>query len=211
MSALTQWLTSSQDYFLQLDWLGVLLYAAAIVLLGLVCAPLSPAAVAGGMMFGFGRGFVAITLGTGGAAVVNFLISRYLLREPIARRLEKNEKFRLIDAAIGREGWKIVGLLRFVPMPFGVANYAYGLTAIPLLPYTLATVVAIIPANVFLTWAGVTAREGVAAATGAGHAKNPGEYIFLGLGLIAFFLALRQITKIARTALAKREPAAAMK
>jgi uncharacterized membrane protein YdjX (TVP38/TMEM64 family) len=209
MSALTQWLTSSQDYFLQLGWLGVLLYAGAIVLLGVVCAPLSPAAVAGGMMFGFGRGFVAITLGTGGAAVVNFLISRYLLRGPIARRLEKNEKFRLIDAAIGREGWKIVGLLRFVPMPFGVANYAYGLTAIPLLPYTLATVVAIIPANVFLTWVGVTARDGVAAATGAGHAKHPFEYVFLALGLIAFFLALRQITKIARTVLARRDLTAA--
>ena len=208
MSALTHWLTSSQDYFRELGWLGVLLYAGAIVLLGVVCAPLSPAAVAGGMMFGFGRGFVAITLGTGGAAVVNFLISRYLLREPIARRLEKNEKFRLIDEAIGREGWKIVGLLRFVPMPFGVANYGYGLTAIPLLPYTLATVAAIIPANAFLTWVGVTAGEGVAVATGAGHARHPGEYVFLGLGLIAFFLALRQITKIARSALAKREPAA---
>ena len=208
MSALTHWLTSSQDYFRELGWLGVLLYAGAIVLLGVVCAPLSPAAVAGGMMFGFGRGFVAITLGTGGAAVVNFLISRYLLREPIARRLEKNEKFRLIDEAIGREGWKIVGLLRFVPMPFGVANYGYGLTAIPLLPYTLATVAAIIPANAFLTWVGVTAGEGVVVAIGVGHARHSGEYVFFGLGLIVFFLVLRQITKIARSALAKREPAA---
>lgn len=208
MSALTSWLTNSQDYFQQLGWLGVFLYAGVIGLLGVVCAPLSPTAVAGGMMFGFARGFVAITIGTGLAAVLNFLISRYLLRGPIARRLDKNEKFRLIDAAIGREGWKVVGLLRFVPMPFGVANYAYGLTAIPLLPYTLATVVAIIPANVFLTWVGVTAKEGVAVATGAGHAKNPVEYVFLGVGLVAFFLALRQITKIARTALAKRDPAA---
>jgi uncharacterized membrane protein YdjX (TVP38/TMEM64 family) len=207
MSALTNLLTQSQDYFLHLGWFGVLLYALAIALLGVLCAPLSPTAVAGGMMFGFGRGFVAITLGTGLAAVLNFLISRYLLRGPIARRLEKNEKFRLIDAAIGREGWKIVGLLRFVPMPFGVANYAYGLTAIPLVPYTLATIVAIIPANAFLTWVGVTAREGVAVATGAGHAKNPGEYVFLALGLVAFFLALRQITKIARNALAKRDAA----
>ena len=204
MSAFTQSLTSSQDYFLQLGWLGILLYAGGVALAGLVCAPLSPLAVAGGMMFGFGRGFVAITLGTALSAAGNFLVARYLLRGPIARRLEKNEKFRLIDAAIGREGAKIVALLRFVPMPFGGANYAYGLTAIPLGPYLLATMVAIVPANAFLTWVGVTAHEGVAAATGAGHARNPGEYVFLGLGLVAAYFALRQITKIARTALAKR-------
>jgi uncharacterized membrane protein YdjX (TVP38/TMEM64 family) len=205
MSPLINWLTHSQDFFVHLGWLGVLLYAGAIAVLGLLCAPLSPAAVAGGMMFGFGRGFVAITLGTGLAAVLNFLVSRYLLREPIARRVAKHEKFRLIDEAIGREGWKVVGLLRFVPMPFGLANYAFGLTAIPLVPYALITIVAIIPANAFLTWVGVTAHAGIAVATGAGP-KHPGEYVFIGVGLVAFFLALRQVTKIARTALAKRDP-----
>jgi uncharacterized membrane protein YdjX (TVP38/TMEM64 family) len=207
MSALINWLIHSQDFFRHLGWLGVVLYGLGVAVLGILCVPLSPTAVAAGAIFGFWRGFIAITIGTGLAAVVSFLTSRYLLRGPIARRLERNEKFRLIDAAIGREGWKIVGLLRFVPMPFGVANYGYGLTAIPLVPYTLATLVAIIPANTFLTYVGVTAQEGVAVASGRGHAKSPVEYVFLGVGLIAFFLALRQITKIARTALAKREPA----
>src|SRR5262249_351515 len=116
MSALTNWLTHSQDFFLNLGWLGVLLYAGAIGLLGGVCVPLSPVAAAGGAMFGFWGGFVAVTIGTALAAVLNFLISRYLLRGPIERRLARNEKFRLIDMAIGREGWKIVALLRFVPM-----------------------------------------------------------------------------------------------
>src|SRR5204862_6765127 len=130
-------------------------------------------------MFGFWRGFIALSIGTAMAAVLNFLISRYLLRGPIERRLAKNEKFRLIDAAIGREGWKIVALLRFVPMPFGVANYAYGLTAIPLLPYTLATIVAVIPANIVITWFGMAAKQGVVAASGTGHTK---DLVVLGVG-----------------------------
>jgi uncharacterized membrane protein YdjX (TVP38/TMEM64 family) len=209
MSALTSWLLHSEEYFRQLGWLGVLLFAGIIVVVQLVSVPLSPLAVAGGMIFGFAGGLAAITLGTGLGAVVNFLLSRYLLRGPIARRLEKNAKFRLIDAAIGREGWKIVALLRFCPIPFGLANYCYGLTAIPLVPYLAATVVAIVPGNIFLSWLGVTARAGIAVATGTSRPHHPLEYVFLGLGLVAAFFALRHITKIARQALAKQEPSAA--
>ena len=207
MAAFTQWLTSSEDYFQQLGWTGVLLYAAGIVLVQLVCAPLSPVAIAGGLIFGFTRGFAAITIGTAAGALLNFVLSRYFLRGPIARRLERNEKFRLIDHAIGREGWKIVALLRFCPIPFGLANYSYGLTAIPLVPYFLATVVAIIPGNLFFVWLGVTAHAGVAAATGTGRAQHPLEYVFLVIGLVAGFLALRKISRIARDALQGREPA----
>lgn len=207
MSAFTQWLANSQEYFQQLGWAGVLLYAGAIVLVQLVCAPLSPVAIAGGLIFGFTRGFAAITIGTAAGALVNFVLARYFLRGPIARRLERNEKFRLIDAAIGREGWKIVALLRFCPIPFGLANYSYGLTAIALVPYLAATVFAIIPGNLFFVWLGVTAHAGVAAATGAGRPRHPIEYLFLAVGLLAAFFALRQISRIARRALERREPA----
>ncbi len=202
MSDLIHWLTSSETYFQQLGWAGVAAFAGGIVLAQMFVAPLSPVAFAAGMIFGLGRGWVAITLGTGVGAAVNFLISRYLARGPIARRLERNEKFRLIDAAIGREGWKIVLLLRFVPMPFGVANYAYGLTAIGFWPYILTSIAAIIPANTFLVYLGHSAHAGLAAATGAEHPRHPGEYVLLGVGVVAAFLALRHITKVARAALA---------
>jgi len=80
MSALINWLNSSQDYFRQLDWLGVALFAAAIVLAQMFMAPLSPMAVGAGLIFGLGRGWVAITLGTGLGAAINFLIARYVAR-----------------------------------------------------------------------------------------------------------------------------------
>lgn len=202
MSPILHWLTSSQDYFQQRGWLGVLLFVCGIVAVQLLITPMSPVAVAAGLIFGMGRGWVAITLGTGIGAAVNFLISRYVARNAIARRLANNEKFRLIDAAIGREGWKIVALLRFVPMPFGIANYAYGLTAIRFWPYLLTSIVAIIPANTFLVWLGVTAQAGLAAASGAERPRHPGEYVLLAVGIVAAFLALRHITKVARAAVA---------
>lgn len=202
MSSFLDWLHSSQDYFVQRGWLGVLMFAGVVVIAQMFIAPMSPVAIGAGFGFGFGRGWIAITLGTAVGAAVNFLISRYVARGPVARRLEKNEKFRLIDAAIGREGWKIVFLLRFVPMPFGLANYAYGLTAIPFWSYLLASVVAIVPANTFLVYLGHTAHAGLAVASGAEHPRHPGEYVLLGVGVIAAFFALRHISKVARAAVA---------
>ena len=205
MSAFSQQILHWERFFQDLGWLGVLVYAALIVGLQVFCAPLSPVAIAAGLIFGIGRGFVAVELGTVVGAAVNFIASRYLMRERISRWLMRHEKFRLIDAAIGREGGKIVALLRFCPIPFGLANYSYGLTAVGFVPYMLATVLAIIPANFFFVWFGATSHDALAAATGTQSATPPGKIIFTIIGLIAFFAALTYVARIARAAVAKGE------
>ena len=205
MHRLTDLVLSSHDKFAHFGWLGVLAYAGSIVLMQMVIVPLAPFALGAGGIFGFWQGFIAITLGTNAGAAVNFLLSRHLARNAVTRWLGHHEKFRLIDNAVGREGWKIIALLRLCPIPFGLANYAYGLTAIAFWPYFLATFFAIIPANCFFVWLGATAQHGLAAATGAEQARHPGEYAFLAIGLIAFFLVLRHITKLAKAAVAKAD------
>ncbi len=137
------------DTLQHLGWLGVLGYAAGLVLLQMLFIPLAVFGVAAGAIFGFWKGVLAITIGTNVGAIVNFLLSRYVARGAVNRYLSHHEKFRLIDAAIGREGGKIIALLRLCPMPFGLANYCYGLTAIRFWPYCIATFLAIIPANCF--------------------------------------------------------------
>ena len=206
MHAIIDWLTASQQSLQELGWFGVIAWAAVILLAQVFVAPLSPLAIAGGFMFGFWSGFLAITLGTGAGAAVNFLLARHVAREAIARRLEQNDKFRLIDAAIGREGWKIIALLRFCPIPFGFANYAYGLTAIPFSPYLAATVLAIIPGNVLFVWLGATAQAGLAVALGADRPRHPIEYVLLAIGLCAAFAAMTYVAKVARAAVAQAAP-----
>jgi uncharacterized membrane protein YdjX (TVP38/TMEM64 family) len=210
MTALTEWLTSSQDYFRNLGWTGIVIWAVVIVVAQLFVIPLSPVAIAGGFMFGLGRGLLAIEVGTAIGAALNFLIARYAARDALARRLEQNEKFRLIDAAIGREGWKIIAMLRFCPIPFGFANYAYGLTAIRFWPYFLATIVAIIPGNLLFVWMGATAQAGLEVLLGANRPRHPMEYVLLVLGLCAGFVAMTYIARIARAAVAKVEPEASV-
>lgn len=192
-----------EQFFHGLGWLGVLAYAVAIVGIQMLCAPLAPVAVGAGFIFGLGRGFIAVMLGTGFGAVVNFLISRHLARGRVQRWLGKNEKFKLIDAAIGREGWKIVALLRFCPMPFGIANYSYGLTAVRFVPYCAATFLTIIPANFFFAWFGASSQDALKTVSGGGGAAPPGKIVFTIVGLVAFFAALTYVTKIARAAVAR--------
>ena len=206
MASITEYIThllaQSQATFQQLGFWGVLLFAAGIVVAQMAILPLSPVALAAGAIFGFWWGFIAITLGTNVGAAVNFLLSRYIAREAISRRLGHNEKFRMIDAAVGREGWKIIVLLRLCPLPYGLANYCYGLTAIRFWPYFFATCFTIIPANAFFVWLGASTR---AFAGEGAHAHHPGEKVLLVIGLIAGFCALSYITRLAKAAVDKVE------
>lgn len=205
MKFLTEWLSSSQEFFLHLGPLGYLLYILLMPLAGLASLPLSPFAISAGMLFGFGPGFLMVQTGTLACAALNFIISRHFLRSFVQRKLGANPKFKAIDAAVGREGWKIVALLRFVPMPFGIANYAFGLTAIPFWPYLFATAAPIVVTNIFFVWLGTTAHAGLDAMNGTGRSRHPMEIVLMVLGLVAAFTAVVVVTRIARQAIARRD------
>ncbi|HEY3898451.1 MAG TPA: TVP38/TMEM64 family protein [Chthoniobacter sp.] len=212
MSAIIQHLLSRidtwHDALQHLGWLGVLGYAVGLVVLQMALIPLSVFGVGAGAIFGFWKGVLAVTIGTNAGAAVNFLIARYVARGTVTRYLAHHEKFRLIDAAIGREGGKIVALLRLCPMPFGLCNYCYGLTAIPFWHYFWATFVSIIPANCFFVWLGSSAHAGLAVAAGGSHQRQPGEYVLMGVGVVAAYCALSYITRLAKAAISRTEPAA---
>lgn len=201
LNHIIQWLESSQAYIQSLGILGVFAYAGIFVVAQMFLIPGSPIALAGGYFFGFAYGLAGLTLGTTVGAAVNFLISRYVARGYVLRKFGGNEKFRLIDEAIGRKGWKIIALLRFAPIPFGLANYCYGITSVKFVPYILATFFTVIPANAFFTWTGHSSKEGLDVLLGKGRPRHPMEYVLLGVGIIAAFLALRYVAKIAQEAI----------
>jgi len=201
INQIIQWLEASQTYIQSLGWLGVFAFAGVFVVVQMCMIPGSPLAIAAGYFFGFTHGFVGLMIGTTLGATVNFLISRYLARELVMRKFGKNEKFRLIDEAIGRKGWKIIALLRFVPIPFGLANYSFGLTSVKFLPYFIATFFTVIPANAFFVWTGASSKESLDVLLGKGRPRHYLEYVFLGVGIIAAFLALRYVAKIAQEAI----------
>jgi len=199
---LVQFLERLQQSIQGMGALGIFAFAGIFILAQMLMAPVAPLGMAFGFFFGFTRGWLGLMLGCAIGASINFLITRHLARTAVTRWLGANEKFRMIDRAVAREGWRIVVLLRFVPIPFGLANYCYGLTPVRFGPYLAATCVAVIPPNCLFVWMGATAQGSLSSLVGKGRPHHPLEYVFLGVGVIAAVLVLRHVAKIARDAVA---------
>lgn len=172
-------------------------YAAAAV----AFLPGSILTLAAGAIFGIAAGvlyvFIAAVLGSSAA----FLVSRYLARGAIERRLAGNARFAAIDRAVGAEGRKIVFLLRLSPVfPFNVLNYALGLTQVRFADYLVASV-GMLPGTLLYVYYGKLAGDVAALAGGARVEKGAGYYGVLVLGLVATVLVTLVVTRTARRAL----------
>lgn len=171
-------------------------YAAATV----AFVPGSVLTLAAGAIFGLGSGmvyvFAAATLGS----ALAFLVARYIARQAIERRLEGNERFTAIDRAVGREGFKIVVLLRLSPVfPFNLLNYALGLTGVRFRDYVLASI-GMLPGTLLYVYYGKVAGD-VARLAGGAQVRGAAYYGVLALGLAATVLVTAVVTRTARRAL----------
>lgn len=175
----------------------ILGYAVATV----AFIPGSLLTLAAGAIFGLVEGtiytLIGATLGSSGA----FLVARYLARRKIERKIAGNAKFAAIDKAVGREGFKIVALLRLSPaFPFSLLNYALGLTKVTFLQYVAASI-AMLPGSLLYVYYGKAAGSLAALAGGAKTEKGPGSWIVLGLGLVATIVVTTFVTRLAGKAL----------
>ena len=96
-----------------------------------------------------------------------------LARDWVAAKIEGNPKFKAIDEAVAREGWKIVALLRLSPVvPFNLLNYAFGLTRVSLRDYVIASWIGMMPGTLMYVYLGSVAGD-LAGAGGARAARRP--------------------------------------
>jgi uncharacterized membrane protein YdjX (TVP38/TMEM64 family) len=162
---------------------GLLLTAPAGLLYGVVIGTLivSPASVIG--------------------ATCAFLIARYVARGWVTRKLEKQEKFAAIDRAVGKNGFKMVLLLRLQPViPFNLLNYALGLTRIRLRDYVIASWIGMFPATVLYVYLGSIVQN--LSELLRGHLPgSPLRTTLLWTGLAATIVLVWYIGRIARNAL----------
>jgi uncharacterized membrane protein YdjX (TVP38/TMEM64 family) len=186
-----------------LGLIGLALFVVILAVSSLFFFPASPIIIATAAVFGFQLGILGSVFGVGLGASLGFFISRSFLRKDIAERLRKNPTFRAIDLAIAEEGWKIVALLRLCPIPFGLANYFYGLTGIRFQPYLWTTILGSLPSIVLFCHLGSAGKASLEAlATGNFH-KGAGEITFLALSVVATVAALIFLPRFARRAIAK--------
>jgi uncharacterized membrane protein YdjX (TVP38/TMEM64 family) len=180
---------------------GPIVFIVAYAVATVAFVPGSLLTLAAGAIFGLASGialvFVAATIGSTAA----FLVSRYLARSAIEKRLSANAKFAAIDRAVGAQGRKIVFLLRLSPVfPFNLLNYGLGLTKVSLSDYVSASI-GMLPGTLLYVYYGKLVGDVAALTAGASPEKGSGYYMVLVLGLVATVVVTTLVTRTARAAL----------
>ncbi len=195
---LGDWIKTLSAWADQLGPFGIvvfaLVYAAATVLL----IPGSALTIAAGLVFGVGLGFVAAWSGAVLGSALAFLIGRHAARSKIEEKTRGDSKFKAIDEAIGKQGWKIVGLLRLSPLiPFNVSNYFYGITKVGFWPYVFASAGGMIPGTLLYVYLGAAGK----ATLSGGEKLTPLQIGFFVGGLLVTIGVTFWVTRIAKQAL----------
>jgi uncharacterized membrane protein YdjX (TVP38/TMEM64 family) len=182
---------------------GPVLLGAIYIPACVLMVPGSLLTLGAGYAFGLVRGLLAVSAGSTLGACAAFLISRYLARDWIERKVAGNPKFRAVDRAVGRQGFQIVLLTRLSPIfPFNALNYAYGLTGISLPRYALASWLGMLPGTIMYVYFGSAAKDLADVASGRAAAR-PASQVFFYLGLVLAVVVSVLVARIARAALAE--------
>jgi uncharacterized membrane protein YdjX (TVP38/TMEM64 family) len=119
----------------------------------------------------------------------------------MVKRMSQNRRFRAVDAAIKREGRRIVFLLRLSPaFPFNLMNYALGVTSVRLVDYVVACI-GMLPVTILWVYYGRLIGDVANVVAGAHVVHGPGYWVVLALGLVATIIVTIVITRAARRAL----------
>lgn len=127
----------------------VLIYAVATVLF----LPGSLFTMSAGALYGPVWGTALSLIGATLGATLAFWVSRYILGHWVQRRVEGKRKQLL--ARVDEEGWRVVALLRLVPLvPFNVLNYLLGITSIGTMTYAMTSLVCMLPGSFVYAYLG---------------------------------------------------------
>ncbi|RCJ17244.1 SNARE associated Golgi family protein [Nostoc sp. ATCC 43529] len=184
--------------------LGPIAYIVIYNLATLLFIPGSLLTIKGGCLFGVFWGSIYVLIAAIIGATLAFLIGRHFSRNWVCQQMDKHPKFKAIDLAVSKEGWKIVLLTRLSPIfPFNLLNYAFGVTQVSLKDYILGSF-GILPGTVMYVYIGSLA--GNLAMINTSHQPVTPETqiwqcVMQIVGLIATVAVTIYITKIARKSL----------
>lgn len=196
-----QWLRDALQWINSLGAVGAVAFTLLYIIATVAFLPGSILTLGAGIVFGIVLGSFYVFIGATIGATTAFLVGRYLARGWVAKKIERNQKFRVIDEAVGREGLKIVLLTRLSPLfPFNLLNYAYGITGVSLKDYIIGSV-GMIPGTIMYVYIGSLAGN-LATVGSETQPTNPTiQWTIQIMGFIATVAVTLYITQVARKAL----------
>src|SRR5262249_45329426 len=151
----------------------------------------------GGFFFGLWWGFLIVLIGNLTGAAISFLIGRTIGRRYLERRLEKSRRFRGLEPAVEREGWKLILLSQLHPLfPSSLMNYLYGLTKIRFRTCMVWIAIGQAPGLFLYAYLGTLGQLGLRLARGETHPRAY-EYWAWGGGLLVSLAILALMGRIA--------------
>jgi uncharacterized membrane protein YdjX (TVP38/TMEM64 family) len=131
------WATSVGPWF-------PLAFLAAHIVVTVFPFPRTVFTLAAGLLFGPYLGVPLAVVASTASAVLALLLVRAAGWQ--LSRLVRHPRVDSLDARLRERGWPAIVSMRLIPaVPFSVANYAAGASAVRVLPYTLATLVGLLP------------------------------------------------------------------
>ncbi|MBI5248740.1 MAG: FAD-containing oxidoreductase [Desulfomonile tiedjei] len=200
-----QYLIAALEWTQGLGVWGPIFLAGIYVLAAVLFLPGSVLTLGAGFLFGVPEGLLTVWIGANLGAFAAFLVGRTIAREWVAQKVKGNAKFAAIDDALGREGFKVVLLLRLSPVfPFDFLNYALGLTKVSFRNYALASLIGMLPGTLMYVYFGSAARSLTEVAAGKVEGGFAGQAFFWG-GLAATIAVALFVTRLARRSLKAAE------
>jgi uncharacterized membrane protein YdjX (TVP38/TMEM64 family) len=133
-----------QTWLQQMGVWAPIIYIVLYTIATLLILPSTPLNLTGGAFFGSWWGTVWTTLAAVIAAVVAFIFTRSVGREIVAEKMA--EKGKAIDAEMRQGGLFYMFAIRLLPIiPYGLVNFAAGLTSIRFRDYLLGTILGTVP------------------------------------------------------------------
>ncbi len=198
---LAEWTTTLAARARETGAHGVMVFFAVYVISTVALLPGSILTLAAGFAYGPVWGLAIASPASVAGATSAFLLGRTLLRGWAERTAGTSPRMRAVDAAVGREGFKLVLLLRLSPLfPFNVLNYALSLTRVTLGRYVLASALGMLPGTALYVYLGSLAPA-AADLSSAGGGGGPTRTVLYVIGLFATIAVVVIGTRAARRAL----------
>ncbi|KAM7521571.1 hypothetical protein LguiA_011473 [Lonicera macranthoides] len=180
---------------------GPLALALAYIPLTILAVPASVLTLGGGYLFGLPVGFVADSVGATIGATAAFILGRTIGRTYVISKLNDYPKFNAVAIAIQRSGFKIVLLLRLVPLlPFTMINYLLSVTPVHLGEYVLGSWVGMMPLTLALVYIGTTLKN-LSDVTHGWREVSPTHWIYIVAGFVISVIIMVYITQVAKVSL----------
>lgn len=198
---IAEWTTSLAGRARNTGTTGVVLFFLAYVVSTVAFLPGAILTLAAGFAYGPVWGLALASPASVAGATCAFVLGRTVLRGWAERKVGQSRKAQAIDAAVEREGLKLVLLLRLSPVfPFNALNYALSLTRISLGQYVLGSAVGMLPGTALYVYLGSLAPAAAELSSAASTGGTTRTLVYV-VGLIATIAVVVVATRAARRAL----------